>query len=348
MVAVQARDEHVARILITDPSHKRALTCYAMNFLKHRSTYGLDLSPERPLALIGDYTVLIIRSHTRVTEELLAKAMHLQIIGRAGTGLDNIDLTAAIQHRMLVVHAPRGNVFAVSEHTILLLLALARHLPTAHSSMKAGRWNKRCLLGVELHGKVLGIIGLGRVGTEVAQKALAFGMRVIASDPFVSTKRAQQMGVTLQSKEELLQRADLVTLHAALRESKDETSKLLDAHELALLKPGLWLHVDGVYGAFGLLDPNASHLYSGLERADSVALDPHKWLATPIECSCAIVRKGDLLRETFSLVPPYLQTEPDKGFGGMPWFPSTVFSRRAASMRLSCCGSWSRRVALDW
>jgi aromatic-L-amino-acid/L-tryptophan decarboxylase len=99
---------------------------------------------------------------------------------------------------------------------------------------------------------------------------------------------------------------------------------------------GLWLHVDGAYGAFGILDQNVSHLYTGLERADSVALDPHKWLATPIECSCAIVRQGDLLRETFSLVPPYLRTEPDKGFGGMPWFSEFGFqqTRRFNALKL--------------
>ena len=99
---------------------------------------------------------------------------------------------------------------------------------------------------------------------------------------------------------------------------------------------GLWLHVDGAYGAFGILDPNVTHLYTGLERANSVALDPHKWLATPIECSCAIVQKGDLLRETFSLVPPYLRTEPDKGFGGMPWFAEYGFqqTRRFNALKL--------------
>jgi len=99
---------------------------------------------------------------------------------------------------------------------------------------------------------------------------------------------------------------------------------------------GLWLHVDGAYGAFGILDPNVSHLYAGLERADSVALDPHKWLAVPIECSCAIVRQGNLLRETFSLVPPYLQTEPEKGFGGLPWFAEYGFqqTRRFNALKL--------------
>jgi aromatic-L-amino-acid decarboxylase len=99
---------------------------------------------------------------------------------------------------------------------------------------------------------------------------------------------------------------------------------------------GLWLHVDGAYGAFGILDPNISHLYTGLERADSVALDPHKWLATPIECSCAVVRQGDLLRETFSLVPPYLRTEPEKGIGGLPWFAEFGFqqTRRFNALKL--------------
>jgi phosphoglycerate dehydrogenase-like enzyme len=308
----------------------------------------LDLSPERLLALIGSYTVLILRSQTRVSDELLAKAIHLQVIGRAGSGLDNIDLDAAMRHGVLVVHAPRGNAIAVAEHTMALLLALVRHIPTATSSIKAGRWDKSRLLGVELHQGVLGILGLGRIG-----------------------------------KEEVLQRADFVTLHATLSQVTSGTRRLLGSRELSLLKPGaylvncargslidenallsvltegrlagvaldvfsqdeladfcdehhLWLHVDGAYGGFGILDPHVSHLYTGLSRADSIALDPHKWLATPIECSCAIVRQGTLLRETFSLVPPYLQAEPDKGFGGMLWFSEYGFqqTRRFNALKL--------------
>ena len=207
----------------------------------HTSTYDSISHLEHLLALIGSYTILIVRSQTRVTEEVLTAAPHLQIIGRAGSGLDNIDLDAAIQHGVLVVHAPRGNTIAVSEHTMSLLLSLARHLPAANSGMKAGRWDKNRLLGVELHQKVLGIIGLGRVGTEVAQKAQAFGMRVIASDPLVSPKRAQQVGVTLHSKDEVLQRADFVTLHASLTEEKEGMRKLIGARELSLLKPGAYL-----------------------------------------------------------------------------------------------------------
>ncbi len=242
MVALQARAANVPRILITEPIAQEGIDLLRYELPEAHIDVRLDLSTEHLAALIGSYTILIVRSQTRVTEELLEKATHLQIIGRAGSGLDNIDLNAAIQHGVLVVHAPRGNTIAVSEQTIALLLALARHLPAANSSMKAGRWDKSRLVGVELHQKVLGIIGLGRVGTEVAQKAQAFGMRVIASDPFVSPKRAQQVGVILHSKEVVLQHADFVTLHATLTDEKERTcKKLLGVRELSLLKPGAYL-----------------------------------------------------------------------------------------------------------
>jgi D-3-phosphoglycerate dehydrogenase / 2-oxoglutarate reductase len=238
MVATPAQEEHGIHILITDPIAQEGIDLLRYELPDADIDIRLNLSEDRLMAVIGGYTVLIVHSQTHVTEELLAKATHLHIIGRAGSGLDNIDLNAAIRHGVLVVHAPRGNVCAVSEHTLLLLLALARQLPAANSSMKAGRWDKNHLLGVELHGKVLGIVGLGRVGTEVAQKARAFGMRVIASDPFVKREQAQQMGVSLLSKEEVLLQADFVTLHAALRDNNGDTPKLIGAHELALIKPG--------------------------------------------------------------------------------------------------------------
>ena len=270
MVTLQASEANVPRILITDPIAQEGIDLLRYELPEAQIDIRLDLSPEQLLALIGSYTVLLVRSQTRVTEEVLAKAAHLHIIGRAGSGLDNIDLNAAIRHGVLVVHAPRGTTIAVSEQTIALLLALARHLPAANSSLKAGRWDKSRLLGVELHQKVLGVIGLGRVGTEVAQKAQAFGMRVIANDPLVSPKRAQQVGVTLHSKEEVLQRADFVTLHATLTDGQSETRRLLGARELSLLKPGAYL-VNCVRG--NLIDEQAllSALTEG--RLAGVALD---------------------------------------------------------------------------
>ena len=270
MVAVHTRDEYVARILITDPISQEGIDLLRYELSEADIDVRLDLSPERLMTLVGDYTVLIVRSQTRVSETLLEKATHLQIIGRAGTGLDNIDLNAALRHGVLVVHAPRGNVCAVAEHTMLLLLALARHLPAANCSMKAGRWDKNHLLGVELHGKVLGIIGLGRVGTEVASRAMVFGMQVIANDPLVPSRRAQKVGVTLHSKEEVLQRADFVTLHAALTEGNGSTTKLLGVRELALLKPGAYL-VNCARG--NLIDEQALLVALEEGRLAGVALD---------------------------------------------------------------------------
>jgi D-3-phosphoglycerate dehydrogenase / 2-oxoglutarate reductase len=241
MLALQVREANTPRILITEPIAQEGIDLLRYELPEAHIDIRLDLSPEHLLELIGSYTVLIIRGQTRVTEELLSKAAHLEVIGRAGSGLDNIDLNAAIRHGVLVVHAPRGNAIAVAEHTMALLLALVRHIPAATSSLKAGRWDKSRLLGVELHDKVLGIIGLGRIGKAVAQRAQTFGMRVIACDPFVSAKQGQQVGVTLHSKEDVLQRADFVTLHATLNEENGGTRKLLGSRELSLLKPGTYL-----------------------------------------------------------------------------------------------------------
>jgi D-3-phosphoglycerate dehydrogenase len=299
MLAVPAKEKQVQRILITDPIAQEGIDLLRYELPDADIDVRLNLSPERLMTLISDYTVLIVRSQTRITEDLLAKATHLRIIGRAGSGLDNIDLNAAIRYGVFVVHAPRGNAIAVSEHTMLLLLALVRHLPAADCSMKAGRWDKNRLLGVELHGKVLGIIGLGRVGTEVARRAQAFGMRVMASDPFVSSQQAQQVGVRLQSKDEVLQHADFITLHAAITENKENHPKLLGTHELALLKPGAYL-VNCARG--NLIDEQALLCALTEGRLAGVALDVFS--QEPIGSDHAILRQ--LLSHERVLATPHL------------------------------------------
>ena len=241
MSVQHAWEASMPRFLITEPIAQEGIDLLRYELPEAQIEIRLGLSSEQLLALIGSYTVLILRSQTRVIDELLAKATHLQVIGRAGSGLDNIDLDAAIRHGVLVVHAPRGNAIAVAEHTMALLLALVQYIPEASSSIKAGRWDKSRLLGVELHKKVLGILGLGRIGKEVARRAQAFGMRVITSDPFVSATQEQQVGVTLHNKEEVLQRADFVTLHATLSQGTGGARRLLGARELSLLKPGVYL-----------------------------------------------------------------------------------------------------------
>jgi D-3-phosphoglycerate dehydrogenase / 2-oxoglutarate reductase len=270
MLARQTREANAPRILITEPIAQEGIDLLRYELPEAHIDVWLDLRPEHLLALIGSYTALIIRSQTRVTRELLAEATHLQVIGRAGSGLDNIDLDAAIRHGVLVVNAPRGSAIAVAEHTLALLLALARHILAASSSIKAGRWDKSRLLGVELHGKVLGIIGLGKIGKEVARRAQTFGMRVIACDPFLSTKQGQQVGVTLHSKEEVLPQADFVTLHATLADDESGTRRLLGARELQLLKPGAYL-VNCARGS--LIDEQALLAALTEGRLAGVALD---------------------------------------------------------------------------
>jgi D-3-phosphoglycerate dehydrogenase / 2-oxoglutarate reductase len=270
MLAVQTREENIPRILITEPIAQEGIDLLRYELPEAHIDVRLDLSPEHLRALIGGYTALIIRSQTRVTEEFLAAATHLQIVGRAGSGLDNIDLEAAIRHGVLVVNASRGSAIAVAEHTLALMLTLARHIPAANSSIKADRWDKSRLLGIELHGKVLGIIGLGKIGKEVAQRAKSLGMRVIACDPFLSSKQGQHVGVTLHSKEEVLQRADFVTLHATLANDESGTRRLLGARELCLCRPGAYL-VNCARGS--LIDEEALLAALNEGRLAGVALD---------------------------------------------------------------------------
>ena len=270
MLARQAREANAPRILITEPIAQEGIDLLRYELPEAHIDVRLDLSPEHLQALIGSYTALIIRSQTRVTEEFLAAATHLQVVGRAGSGLDNIDLDAAVRHGVLVVNAPRGSAIAVAEHTLALILTLTRHIPAANSSIKAGRWDKSRLLGVELHGKVLGIIGLGKIGKEVAQRAKSLGMRVIACDPFVSSKQGQHVGVTLHSKEEVLPRADFVTLHATLTNDESGSRRLLGARELHLCKPGAYL-VNCARGS--LIDEEALLAALTEGRLAGVALD---------------------------------------------------------------------------
>jgi D-3-phosphoglycerate dehydrogenase len=192
------------------------------------------LSPAELEEIIGDYDALIVRSRTGVTAEVLQAGDRLRVVARAGSGVDNIDVGAATRRGVVVVNAPNGNTIAVAEHTLGLMLALARHIPAADAAMKTGTWPKGQLGGIELRGKTLGIIGLGRIGAAVARRAAAFEMRLLAYDPFVGTDYAARLGVELASLEGLLGAADFVTIHVPQNE---RTRGLIDAEKLALMKP---------------------------------------------------------------------------------------------------------------
>lgn len=178
---------------------------------------------------------LIVRSDTQVTDELIARADHLMVIARAGIGVDNIDVAAATRRGIAVLNAPGANTVSAAEHTIALLLSVMRHIPGAALSMRAGEWDRKSFAGSELRGRVLGIVGLGRIGAHVATIARAFGMKVIAHDPHLTEERAKELGVPLVSLDELLPAADVVTLHIPL---SDSTRHLIDRERLAQMKRG--------------------------------------------------------------------------------------------------------------
>ena len=222
----------MARILIADP-----IAPEGVDLLSSRAQVDVKhgLKPQELLGVVGEYEALVVRSETKVTAEVIGAGKRLQVIARAGIGVDNIDLEAATSAGIAVVNAPTGNTVAAAEHTLALMLALARNVPDAHQSVKGGQWRRSAFMGIEVHNKTLGIAGLGRVGSEVARRAQSFGMRLLAYDPFVSPDYARRLGVELMSLEAMLAESDFLTLHTPLTQS---TQHLIGARQLSLIKPG--------------------------------------------------------------------------------------------------------------
>ena len=242
------------RILVADPLAEDGLE----RLRKAGEVTIVNKLPEAELILrIPDYDALVVRSETRVTAPILDAGHRLRVVGRAGVGVDNIDVPAATRRGILVVNAPRGNIVAAAEHTIALLFALARWVPQADASVKRGEWTRAKFIGTEVRGKTLGVIGLGNVGSEVAKRAHGLEMDVIAYDPVVSVERAELFNVELVSLDELLERADFVTVHVPL---VDANRNLIGAPQLASMKPTARL-VNTARG--GIVDEAA--LYEALE-----------------------------------------------------------------------------------
>jgi len=195
-------------------------------------------SPEELLEMIGRYHALNVRSPTKVTAQVLARAKNLRFIGRAGVGVDNIDLEEATKRGVVVMNCPGGNTISTAEHTVGMILALARKIPAADRSLRSGAWDRARFKGRELFGRTLGLVGLGRVGKEVARRLLAFSMKVLAHDPYIEAREARALGVEMVSLEELLRRSDIVSVHVPLN---DETRGLIGAREIASMRDGALL-----------------------------------------------------------------------------------------------------------
>lgn len=224
------------RVLIADKlaPEGMAILRHAEQLSELKVEERTGLTPSELCDAIGDYDALIVRSSSTVTRDVIAAAQRLRVIGRAGIGVDNIDVDAATRRGIAVMNTPGGNNVTTAEHAISMLLALARSIPQATASMKAGRWEKSKLIGSEICGKMLGIVGMGNIGRLVAERAQGLKMKVIAHDPFLTPQKAQQLGVELVDLDALLQRADFVSLHTPLL---PETRHLINAAALAKMKP---------------------------------------------------------------------------------------------------------------
>jgi len=256
-----------------------------------RDKFDVDVDGDADLAeVIGRYDAIVIRSATKLTAELIGRAERLKVIGRAGVGVDNVDVEAATRKGIVVANAPESTVVSAAEHTIGLLLALSRNIPQAHAALKDGRWERSRYGGVELADKTLGVLGFGRIGQQVARRALALGMRVVAYDPFVARDRFRELGIErAETCDELFAAADFLTLHAPLT---DETRGAVDAGAIARMRDGVRI-VNAARGelvdeaaltdalrsgkvAAAALDVFSSEPYSGpLLELDNVVATPH-------------------------------------------------------------------------
>ena len=256
-----------------------------------REHFDVDVDTESPLEEIIDrYDGLIVRSATKVTADLIARGSQLKVIGRAGVGVDNVDVDAATRRGIVVANAPESNIISAAEHTIGLLLALARNIPQAHAALVEGRWERSKWGGVELADKVLGVLGFGRIGRQVARRALGLQMKVVAYDPFVPAERFRELGVESATFDEVLERSEFLTLHLPLN---DDTRNSIDADAIARMRDGVRI-VNAARGE--LVDESA--LIAGLESG--------KVAGAAIDVYAKEPYNGPLLQAPNVVVTPHL------------------------------------------
>jgi D-3-phosphoglycerate dehydrogenase len=219
------------KVLVSDPIDQIGIDILSQVAQVEVNT---SLSPEELVNVIGDYDALMIRSGTRVTKAVIEAGHNLKIIGRAGVGVDNVDVPEATRRGIVVVNSPEGNTIAAAEHALAMMMSLSRYIPSADASVKSGEWKRKDFTGVEVYKKTLGVVGLGKIGSHVATVARAMGMKLLAYDPFISADRAEQLGCRLVELDFLFREADYITLHIP---KTPETANLINAATLATMKP---------------------------------------------------------------------------------------------------------------
>ncbi len=323
------------KVLVSDP-----ISDLGISLLTEAADIAVEkktgLSEDELVAIIGEYDALLVRSQTRVTERIMAAGKRLKVIGRAGVGVDNIDLDAATRSGIIVINAPDGNTITTCEHTFAMMMALARHIPQAYLKTVGGVWDRKSFVGVELRNKVLGVLGMGRIGSEVASRAKAFGMTVYGYDPFLTEERAEKLGIKLASVDEVVHNADFITVHTPLT---PETRHMIGKEQFSRIKPGVRIvncARGGIIDEKALIEAIDAGVVAGAAfdvfeeeppAPDHPFLNHPKVIVTPHLGASTIEAQENVAVDVSEQLLHILRGEPFKNAVNMPPVPGDVLSK---------------------
>lgn len=331
------------KILVSDP-----ISDLGLQQLTTASDVSIDkltgLSEDELVKIIGDYDALLVRSQTTVTARIIDAATQLKVIGRAGVGVDNIDLDAATRQGVIVINAPDGNTITTCEHTFAMMMSLARHIPQAYAKTISGTWDRKSFVGVELRNKVLGVLGLGRIGTEVARRAKGFEMEIMGYDPFVTAERAEKLGIQLGTVDEIVANADFITVHTPLTK---ETRHMIGQAQFKIMKKGMRVincARGGIVDEQALIEAIEQGIVAGAAfdvfeeeppAADHPFLKHPKVIVTPHLGASTVEAQENVAIDVAEQVLNILRDEPFKNAVNMPPVAQEVMQRIQPYFRLS-------------
>ncbi|GIP25553.1 D-3-phosphoglycerate dehydrogenase [Paenibacillus sp. J23TS9] len=323
------------KVLVSDPISDLGIQQLmdAADVLVEKKT---GLGEDELVAIIGEYDALLVRSQTRVTEKIMEAGTNLKVVGRAGVGVDNIDLEAATKRGIIVINAPDGNTITTCEHTFAMMMALARHIPQAYAKTVGGVWDRKSFLGVELRNKTLGVMGMGRIGSEVAKRAKAFGMNILAFDPFLTQERAEKMEVKLASVDDIVRNADFMTVHTPLT---PETHHMISRPQFEVMKKGMRIvncARGGIIDETALVEAINEGIVAGAAfdvfeseppEKDHPFLTNPKIIVTPHLGASTVEAQENVAIDVSEEVLHILRNEPFKNAVNMPPVAASVMSR---------------------
>lgn len=323
------------KVLVSDPISDLGIQQLmdAADVLVEKKT---GLGEDELVAIIGEYDALLVRSQTRVTEKIMEAGTNLKVVGRAGVGVDNIDLEAATKRGIIVINAPDGNTITTCEHTFAMMMALARHIPQAYAKTVGGVWDRKSFLGVELRNKTLGVMGMGRIGSEVAKRAKAFGMNILAFDPFLTQERAEKMEVKLASVDDIVRNADFMTVHTPLT---PETHHMISRPQFEVMKKGMRIvncARGGIIDETALVEAINEGIVAGAAfdvfeseppQQDHPFLTHPKIIVTPHLGASTVEAQENVAIDVSEEVLHILRNEPFKNAVNMPPVAASVMSR---------------------